>query len=413
MFWFPLQSKDHKEHRDYLQILQCKKIWPQSKIWIFIYDCNYLSFSCWSGHVSFVSWENVFCLEWDFLLIWNTHLKLKRQLKCCVVYSRHKEIPEQLVWVSRSQYLALRICFPPWNNILKTYCCHVSLCWLNAATQLCCCAWWLKTDKKETSQHDGILFQSQLCFAPIPTLNPGPEIVILLLTFMCVNSIALPLQMMAKPILRHSTYLTCWQGDISSLEPDLRSCSQQIIMRVSSPSTPFLESYLQAALQRPQLDVTCQVTDGEDARSYWNISRDSGPRWQLEWGCTCIWLFLGEEATGMIVWDLGCVGFSYHSRDTQKSLQGWEVSEEKKLCPSKWHPLSVGVWTTVFFFSLDKHLTWLIVSCVSGGVRNIWALNIIEDGSLAVFCREGLCPAHWNISCSINFFFHSGRSRGW
>lgn len=67
----------------------------------------------------------------------------------------------------------------------------MSFCWLNAATQLCCCAWWLKADKKETSQHDGILFHSELCFAPVPTLSPGPEIVILLLTFTCMNSIAL------------------------------------------------------------------------------------------------------------------------------------------------------------------------------------------------------------------------------
>lgn len=50
---------------------------------------------------------------------------------------------------------------------------------------------------------------------------------------------------------------------------------------------------------------------------------------------TGIWLFLGGEATGMIVSELGCAGFSCHSRDTQKSLQGWEVSEGKKLCPSK------------------------------------------------------------------------------
>lgn len=42
----------------------------------------------------------------------------------------------------------------------------------------------------------------------------------------------------------------------------------------------------------------------------------------------------------------------------------------------------LDVWTTVLSFRLDKPLTRLIVPGVPGGVRNRWALNIIEDGSL-------------------------------
>lgn len=60
-------------------------------------------------------------------------------------------------------------------------------------------------------------------------------------------------------------------------------------------------------------------------------------------------------------------------------LQGWEVSEGKKLRPSRWHTLSVAVWTTVLSFSLHKHFTWLM-PCGPGGVRYRWALNTIEDG---------------------------------
>lgn len=44
----------------------------------------------------------------------------------------------------------------------------------------------------------------------------------------------------------------------------------------------------------------------------------------------------------------------------------------------------LDVWTTVLSFRLDKPLTWLIVPGVPGGVRNRWALNIIEAGSLTV-----------------------------
>jgi len=49
---------------------------------------------------------------------------------------------------------------------------------MNAATQHCCWAYLWKTDKKETSQVDGFLFASDLCFAPIPILSPKSETVI-------------------------------------------------------------------------------------------------------------------------------------------------------------------------------------------------------------------------------------------
>lgn len=198
MFSFPVQSRDHKEPRDYLQRLTSKKIGLGSRIWAFIHECSYLSFSRWSVHASFVPRENVFCvtwgkkknLKWASLLIWNIHCNSTRQPTCYVVYSIATEIPEQLVWVTRALCLALRICFPAKNNILKIYCFHVTLCWLNAATQCCCCASWQKTDKKETSQLNGFLFASELSFAPIPTLAQSlkKQSFTLLLTFMCVNS---------------------------------------------------------------------------------------------------------------------------------------------------------------------------------------------------------------------------------
>lgn len=83
---------------------------------------------------------------------------------------------------------------------------------------------------------------------------------------MCVSSTAPPLQMTSKPILRHS--LLAGRHLFPGARLEVLLTAIQIIMRVSSPTIPFLESYLQAAFQMPWLDVTHQVTDGEDERRY-------------------------------------------------------------------------------------------------------------------------------------------------
>lgn len=113
--------------------------------------------------------------------------------------------------------------------------------------------------------------QFRAVFCPNSYLKPGLKIgTHPAADILCVSSTAPPLQMTSKPILRHTTYLSLLAGRhlFPGARLDVLLTAIQIIMRVSSPTIPFLESYLQAAFQMPWLDVTHQVTDGEDERRY-------------------------------------------------------------------------------------------------------------------------------------------------